>query len=297
MTKLIVDSTCDLPAGYAAQQGITVLPLHIVVNGEEYLDGVDITTDEIYDWMRRGIMPATSQVGIADTVSTLEKLAADGSDLLYLAFSSKMSGTFALVRGILQEMESRYPGQTFCAVDSLGGSFATGLIAMQAAQMVQQGQPCRAIEARCLFLAQHVEHVFVITDLNWMVRGGRISRTMGYTANLFGIKPVLDVRDGEMEVICRARGHRGSLCRVADLTAQRAAACPCQLIGITHADDPAAAQEMQQLLAQRLPECRFAVTEIGAVLGVHIGIGGVGVFFFRDMGEAPGKNQEKAVAE
>lgn len=286
MTKIIVDSTCDLPDGYAAQHEVTVLPLHVVVNGREYLDRVDVTTNEIYAMMRSGILPTTSQVGIGETYDTLSRLAVDGSDLVFLAFSARMSGTCALVSGILQELAPEHPKQKLLAIDSKGGSFATGLIAMQAVQMAEHGESAAAIAARCTFLAAHVEHVFVISDLNWMVRGGRISRTMGYTANLLDIKPVLDVKDGEMEVIRKVRGRRNSMRQVADIVARRAAACPRQLIGITHADDLAAAETMKAFLKERLPDCTFAVTEIGAVLGTHIGIGGVGVFFLNRLEES-----------
>lgn len=283
MIRIIVDSTCDMPRAVIKQYGIEVLPLHVVVENREYLDGVEITTNEIYDLMRKGVMPKTAQVGPADTGRRLSELAAQGDDLLYLAFSSKMSGTCGLVWSIMQQLQQQYPQRAMCTLDAKGGSFATGLIAMEAAKLAAQGMAFDALVERCKFLIAHVEHVFVISDLNWMVRGGRISKTLGYTANLLNIKPVLDVNDGEMEVIQKVRGLKKSRERVADIVAQRAQNCPCQTIGITHADDLQAAEQMRDMLQQRLPECRFLIEQIGAVLGVHLGIGGVGVFFFNQM--------------
>ena len=123
----------------------------------------------------------------------------------------------------------------------------------------------------------------MITDLTWMIRGGRISKTMGYTASLLNIKPVLDVDDGEIEVIHKVRGRAKSMRKVADIVVDRARDCARQIIGIAHADDIQAALDMRELLQQRLPDCSYIIEEIGAVLGVHIGIGGVGVFFFTQM--------------
>ena len=254
MIRVIVDSTCDMPAATIAQYGVEVLPLHVIAEGREYLDRVTITTREVYDMMRRGVTPKTAQVDLAETHRRLAELAAQGDDLLYLAFSSKMSGTCGLVAQI-----------------------------MEAARAAAGGMAFDALVERCRFLIDHVEHVFVINDLTWMIRGGRISRTLGYTASLLDIKPVLDVSDGEMEVIQKVRGRRRSMERVADVVAQRAQGCPRQTIGVTHADDPQAAEDMRTLLAKRLPECTFLTEEIGAVLGVHLGIGGVGVFFFNQM--------------
>ncbi|MDD4808388.1 MAG: DegV family protein [Oscillospiraceae bacterium] len=283
MTKIIVDSTCDLPQGYAEKHGIAVLPLHVLINGKEYRDGVDLTVDQVYAYMRQDILPKTSQVAISDTYETFQQMLQQDEDLLYLSFSAKMSGTYALVDRVMKELAPTYPQRKMIALDAKGGSFATGLIAMQASELAEQGAVIETVAERCRFLIDHVEHVFVISDLKWMVWGGRISRTMGYTADLLNIKPVLDVQDGEMEVIRKVHGTRNSLRCVADLVAERAVKCPQQMIGITHADDPQKAEEMRQLLQERLPQCTFAITEIGAVLGVHIGIGGVGVFFFNQM--------------
>jgi len=283
MTRIIVDSTCDLPRTVAEQYGIVTLPLHVLVGEQEYLDRETITTEKVYEMMRRGILPTTAQAGAAEAYARLAERLKRGEDLLYLAFSSKMSGTYNLIRQVMAELRTLYPQRLLCALDSKSGSFATGLIAMEAARAAAGGMAFRALQDRCRFLIGHVEHVFVIRDLNWMIRGGRISKTMGYTANLLDIKPILDVADGEMEVIQKVRGRLKSLKRVADIVAARAAACPEQTIGITHADDLSAAEKMRGLLAERLPRCRFLIEEIGAVLGVHLGIGGVGVFFFNQM--------------
>ncbi|MCI2057417.1 MAG: DegV family protein [Oscillibacter sp.] len=283
MTRIIVDSTCDLPQAFAEEYGIVTLPLHVHVEDREYLDGVTITTNEVYAAMRRGAVPTTSQVSMTDAYDTLAALAEAGDDLLYLAFSAKMSGTFALISHVLEEVSTLYPERRLRALDARGGSFATGLIAMEAAKAAKAGMDFADLTNRCKFLISHVEHVFVISDLTWMIRGGRVSKTMGYTANLLDIKPVLDVSDGEMEVIQKVRGRLKSMKRVAEIVAERAKNCPRQTIGITHADDLPAAETMRDLLAQKLPECDFLIEEIGAVLGVHLGIGGVGVFFFNQM--------------
>ncbi len=281
MTRLVIDSTCDLPAEFVREHGITVLPLHILAEEQEYLDRVTITTRQIYNLMRKGVLPGTAQVNVVDTYRTLEKLLQSGDDVLCLLFSSKMSGTCALVEGIAQKLQEAYPKRKIKALDSRSGSFATGLIAMEAANMAGNGADFDALAERCRVLIDHVEHVFVISDLSWLVRGGRVSRTMGYTANLLDIKPVLDVKNGEIEVIQKVRGRLRSMHRVVEITAERIGNRTGQVIGIAHADDREAAEKLRDMLAERLPSCSFLIEEIGAVLAVHLGIGGVGVFFFR----------------
>ena len=281
MIRIVIDSTTDLPRSVEERCGMTVLPLYVVIEGKEYRDGVDIRTEEVYGYMRRNIVPKTSQVSYTDTEETLRRHLDAGEDLIYIGFSARMSGTFAMVSGILEELREEFPSRRIAAVDSRGGSMATGIIAMRAAEAAAAGADFDRLTGRIREMIANIEHVFVITDLNWMIRGGRISKTLGYTANLLGIKPVLDVDDGEMEVIHKVRGTRHAMEKVADIVAERARDYPDQTIGVTHADDIQAAETMKTMIRARLPECTFMTEEIGAVLGVHIGIGGVGVFFLR----------------
>ena len=281
MIRIIIDSTTDIPRKTVDQYGIVVLPLYVRIEGREFLDGVDIRTDEVYAYMRRDIVPQTSQVSYTDTEARLRELLEAGEDLIYIGFSARMSGTYGLVAGIMQELQEEYPTRRITAIDSRGGSLATGIITMRAAEAASNNEDYDRIIARIHDMIENIEHVFVITDLTWMIRGGRISKTLGYTANLLGIKPVLDVDDGEMEVIHKIRGTKRAMEKVADIVAERAREYPDQAIGITHADDIDAAEQMKALIKARLPQCSFITEEIGAVLGVHIGIGGVGVFFLR----------------
>ena len=281
MTRIVIDSTTDIPKSVVERYGIVVLPLYVLIEGKEYIDGVTIRTDEVYAYMRRGVIPKTSQVSYPDTEAALRRHLEAGEDLLYIGFSARMSGTFDLVAGIMRELQEEHPARRITAIDSRGGSLATGLIAMRAAEAAAQDLPHDRLTERVQEMIRNIEHVFVITDLTWMIRGGRISKTMGYTASLLGIKPVLDVDDGEMEVIHKVRGTKHAMEKVADIVAERARAYPDQTIGVTHADDIQAAETMKALIKARLPACSFVTEEIGAVLGVHIGIGGVGVFFLR----------------
>ena len=281
MIRILTDSTTDMPQDLADRYGIVVLPLYVIIEGKEYLDRVDITTDQVYAYMRRDVVPRTAQVSYSDTEAALRAHLEAGEDLIYIGFSSKMSGTYQLVAGIMDELRAEFPSRRVTAVDSRGGSLATGIITLRAAGDAREHGDFDRTVRRIGAMIENIEHVFVITDLTWMIRGGRISKTLGYTANLLHIRPVLDVDDGEMEVIHKIRGTRRAMEKVADIVAERAREYPDQTIGITHADDVAAAEQMKALIRERLPDCSFMTEEIGAVLGVHIGIGGVGVFFLR----------------
>lgn len=281
MLKLIVDSTCDLPEEYIKENDILVLPLKVLLEDREYLDGETINVDEVYAAMKRGNMPMTSQPAPETIYSTFLKYAKKGQDFIYLAFSSAMSGTFQLASSILSELKEEYPGVNMEVVDSMGGSTATGLIIMQTMEYGKNSMAdFRKVLDYMKELTQHIEHIFTISDLNWLIKGGRIGKAQGMIGNILGINPILDVNDGRMEVVRKTRGRKKAFTAVVDMLEERAGKLKNQIIGISHADDEEAARELVSMIEERLGSNRFIVNKIGGVLGSHLGLGGVGVFFF-----------------
>jgi EDD domain protein, DegV family len=280
MIKIVVDSTCDLPEEYISKYDIKVLPLRVSLNGTEYVDKVTIQVDEVYAAMREGIVPMTSQPSLLYTSDLFNDLCQKNCDYIYIAFSSQMSGTYQMAVSIIKELKERYPEIRMEAVDSMGGSTATGLIALQAVKLIENGYNYDMVLKQINELRDHVEHIFTITDLRWLAKGGRITKTEGIVGNILDIKPILDVRSGVMEVIKKVRGKRMALNSVADLLEERSKSFPGQVIGISHADDMSTAQELVGIIKKRLGDKVFVINKIGSVLGSHLGIGGVGVFFF-----------------
>lgn len=286
MLKLIVDSTCDLPEEYLEENEILVLPLKILLEEKEYLDGETISLEEVYTAMKRGIMPMTAQPAPETIFNIFKNYAVKGQEFIYLAFSSAMSGTFQLAATILDEIKEEYSTLNMAVVDSMGGSTATGLIVIQTIEFMKKcNDEFNKVVEYMKLLTCSIEHIFTISDLNWLIKGGRIGKTQGMIGNILGINPILDVNDGRMEVIRKTRGRKKAFAMVVDLLEERAGKNKDQIIGISHADDKAAAEELVSLIRERLGFSRFIINKIGGVLGSHLGIGGVGVFFFRQ--EAP----------
>lgn len=280
MIKIIVDSTCDLPDELMEMYDIKSLPLKVLLNGREYLDKVTIQVDEVYEAMRQGIVPKTSLPNPQDILSVFNDYCSKGYDFIYLALSSLLSGTYQLASTIMDELKVNFPERRMQIIDSRGGSTATGLIALQAARMSDTGKSFDTIVSQVFKLVDHVEHIFTITDLNWLIKGGRISRSAAIIGNILSIKPILQVNNGLMEVIGKVRGRKNSLNTVVDILEERISNFPDQIIGISHADDLESAEELSHLIDGRLgAKCKI-INKIGSVLGSHLGIGGVGVFFF-----------------
>ena len=170
MIKLIVDSTCDLPEDILKSYDIRILSLHISLADREFRDKRDITAEEVFSAMKNGIVPKTSQVSPADIADIFAEYCAKGNDFIYLTFSSAMSGTFQTAKMILTGFREKYPGVQMEVIDSKAGSTAIGLMALQAARMIEKGYPFPAVAGQLEEMSNHIEHIFTIADIGWLIR-------------------------------------------------------------------------------------------------------------------------------
>ncbi len=285
MIRFIVDSTCDLPGDMMEKYGILMIPLHVLLNGNDYRDKVEIEPEQIYEAMRRGQVPKTSQVGPEDVYQTFQGCIDRGEDFIYLAFSSGLSGTYQLSKVILEEFRQKYPGLRMQIVDSKAGSVAIGLMALQAVQMIEAGCGFDDVVKHLAFMAEHVQLIFTIADIGWLVKGGRLSRIQGVLGSILEIKPILEVKNGLIEVFKKARGSQKALSMMADTLIERVAAFPEQIIGISHSDNLPGVEKLKKLLEDKLGATNFIISKIGSVLGTHLGIGALGLFFFNQRPE------------
>ncbi len=280
--QIITDSACDLPRELVEKCGIEVLPFFVYIAGKEYVDGKNITPDQVYDAIRDDLVPTTAQVPMETFLATFRKYASLGKDCLYLSFSSQMSGSCGTARLVAEQVEKEYPGVKITVVDTLSGSLGQGLIVLEAARLVEEGKNADEIIERVRELSQNrVEHVFSVDDLNYLHRGGRVSYASAFLGSLLNVKPILHVRDGLIIPFQKVRGKKKAIGRIVDLV-QKRAADPQQLIAITHADDPNMAEQLQNALREMLGCCNFVVNVVGSVLGCHIGLGGVAAFFVNE---------------
>lgn len=280
MVKLIVDSACDINSEIKDNYDIEVIPFSITIDGVSYVDGVDIDLDSVYEKMRAGKVPKTSQVSFEAVSKAVEKCVSNNDDFIYLAFSSRLSGTYGFARKIIEAYSEKYPERKMVIIDSKGGAGGNGLIALQALRMIKRNLPLETIIKHINFMVNHIVYYFTVTDLEWLSKGGRISKTAGYVGNVLNIKPYLTVKDGKIVVSKMIHGSKKTIQTLIKDVSNGARKFSNQIIGISHANDLKTALKVEQLVKETLTGCKTTIFEIGAVLGSHLGIGGVGVFFF-----------------
>lgn len=277
--KIISDSACDLPDEIIAEYDIEIVPFHVLLDGVDYLDRVTIQPQELYQRMRAGAMPKTSQITPMQFIEVFGKYVAAGLQCIYIAFSSKLSGTCEMARLAAQHVKDEFPGCEIAIIDSQCGALAQGLAVYNAAKMAREGKSLQEIVAAITLQCRHTEHIFSVDDLEYLYRGGRVSRISSFVGGLLNVKPILHVKEGCMIPLEKVRGKAKAIRRIVQLMSERGANLQEQLVAINHADDLVSALKLKELIEELFATSNFIINTVGCVLGSHIGIGGVAAFF------------------
>lgn len=280
--KILTDSGSDLPREIVEEYGIEVVPLLVYLDDQEYLDGVTMDSKTLFDGMRAGRVYKTGQVTLNQFREVFTGYAERGESCIYIAFSSELSGTYQSAELVRNQLLQEYPNLDLDIVDTKCASLGFGMVVLKAAQMAREGYGKPQILEAIRFYSRHMEHIFTVDNLEYLYRGGRVSRTQALIGGLLNIKPVLQVEEGRLVPLEKTRGRRKVLERIADIMGERGVDLDKQLIGISHGDDPAAVEWLQQLLRDKYGCQRFITSMIGCAIGAHAGPGTIALFFLNE---------------
>lgn len=280
--KIIADSACDLPSELIEKFNITVAPLLVYPEGQQ--DKAEKVEDPkvIYDGMRNGKIFKTAQVPPNYFEKAFKKLAENKKPAIYIAFSSKLSGTYQASVVVKNDIEEEYEDLNLTIIDSQCASLGYGLLVYKAAKMAEEGKSKKEILDVINHNKEHMEHIFTVDNLKYLRRGGRISRTAAFVGGLLNIKPILDVEDGELVPLEEKRGRKKVLDRIIELMEERGENLHQQIIGISHGDDPEGAKKLKRMIQNKFKPQGYIVNMIGSVIGAHSGPGTLAVYFLND---------------
>lgn len=273
-------STSDLPQSYIEDNHLLLLKFSYTIDHTEYKDG-DMDAKTFYDLERDGKMPTTSQLNPADITPDFDRVLSAGNDLLYIAFSSGLSGSYNNLSLVAQDMRAKYPDRKIYVVDSLCASLGQGLLVDYAVKMRDAGksieETARWVETNKLGL----NHWFTVDSLGHLRRGGRVTGAAAFVGNLLHIKPVLNV-DYEGHLIPREKekGRKRALKCLLEKMEEYIYKPEGQSVFISHGDDLEAAEKLAGMVRERFPEIGgIMINTIGAVVGAHSGPGTIALFF------------------
>lgn len=280
--RILTDSGCDLPDDIIKEYDIYVFPIIVIDNDEEYLDNVTIKAKTLYENMKSGKHYRTAQIPPNVFEEEFEKIAKNGESAIYIAFSSGLSATYQSSVLVKDSLLEKYPDLDLTIVDSKSASLGFGLIVYEAAKMAKEGKNKEEILKMLDFYIEHMNHIFTVDNLEYLFRGGRVTRTQAFMGGLLNIKPVLDVtEEGKLRPLEKVRGKGKVLKRMLELMDERAkgADLSSQVIGISHGDDYDNAIKLKNMIEEKYEVKEFVINDIGCAIGAHSGPGTIALFF------------------
>ena len=285
MFKIITDSTADLPQDYLNEHQIGCMPISYILDGVTYGRDKEMDWKKFYAMMREeGKMPTTSQINPAEAKEYFEEYIKTDKEILHLAFSSGLSGTYNNLCMAAEEIMEEHPDVKIIVIDSLCASMGEGLFVHKAVKMRDAG---KTMDETAQWLKDHVQnfvHAFTVYDLFHLYRGGRVSKTAAVIGTLASIKPTLHVdQEGHLIVIGKVRGRKKSLLALVNYMEEKMGSWMQEnkddMIFISHGDALEDAEFVRDQIRERFGMEHFMINHIGPTIGAHSGPGTVALFF------------------
>lgn len=281
--KLFADSASDLSRDFFDKENVVLFPLRVHIGDQEYEDIRTIHSKKVYEAIRSDIQPKTSQVSPDEMLSAFEALAKEGEEGLYIAFSSELSGTHNTAVMAAEQVREAHPDLKLTIIDSKAASLGYGLLVKEAVKMRDEGRSLAEIIDRIQFMADHLESLFTVEDLDYMARGGRISKGSAFVGGILNVKPLLHVKDGKLVPIEKIRGRKKVLKRMVELMGERGKQLNEQTIAISHGDDLSFALQLKKEIEEQFHPKDVEIHMIGSVIAAHTGPGTLAVFFLNQI--------------
>lgn len=282
--NLIIDSCCDLPIRLLEREGVTLLKFPYIIDGESYEDDMfqGGTAHAFYDGMRAGKEPSTSQLPITLLTETFSAAAQAGVPTVYLSFTSGLSGSFDVALMVRDQVLAEYPEFELHVVDTRLASIAEGLLVYEALRQFDKGMSASELAQWAEEARYFVNEEFMVEDLDCLRRGGRIPSSVAVAGAALDVKPLLAIDiDGKLTLTGVARGRKKGIKQMVEFFSKRAAASaavPTVVIG--HSDCEKDLARFKESLLKVNPNLAIIETNIGPVIGSHVGPGMLAMSFW-----------------
>lgn len=281
MIKIISDSTCDLTKDLIEKYNISILPLHIHLNEDEFQDGVTITPDEIYKWAdANNTTPKTSAASMIEVIDMFQPYIDNGDEIICFSISSSMSANYNVMRLAAEDMEAE---DKIHVIDSANLSTGIGLLVLEAAIMTQEGKSAEEIVTRIEELKPLVSASFVVDTLTYLHRGGRCSSVAALAGGVLKLHPKIVVENGKMDANKKYRGKIGSvIISYAKDMEEDLKNAKKDRVFITHSGcEQSIIDEVHAYLESLNVFDEILTTRAGGVISSHCGPGTLGVLYIK----------------
>lgn len=280
---IFTDSTTDLTPLLINHFDLQIMSLSFSIDGSTYDDVADnkeMPISDFYNRLRHGSVATTAQIAPQEIINKFEPVLQGGKDIIYIAFSSALSGTYQSGCIAAKQLALQYPQRKIKVIDSLAASMGEGLLVCLAAEKKQFGYTIEQLEAWVLENRDHLCHWFTVDDLHFLKRGGRISAATAIIGSALSIKPIMHVDNGgNLTPVRKVRGRQQSLMALANELDKTIIDRGCQNIFISHGNCLTDAKFLENEIHSIIPKAQIYLNNVGPVIGSHSGPGTVALFF------------------
>ncbi|HEL2334248.1 TPA: DegV family protein [Streptococcus suis] len=270
---IVTDSTSDLPISWVQENDVTVLGLTINLDGVAYetVGENRLTSADLLAKMETGGLPTTSQVNVGQFEEVFEATAKEGQEVLYLAFSAALSGTYQSAVIARDMVLDAYPDAVITIVDTKAATIGEGYLVMKAVEARAAGKTLAETKAIVEDLVPRLRTYLLVDDLNHLVRGGRLSKAAALIGGLVNIKPLLALNaEGKLEAIAKIRGRKKGIKEMLNLTLDN---LDHSTVMVAYTGDIEAAEAIKATLLEESRVTDVLLTELGPIIATHTGTG------------------------
>ena len=269
---LVTDSTSAITKQEAERNNIIVVSIPIIIGKKEYLENVDITSDQLFKMQREGAdFPKTSQPSTGDLIRLFDSLNDKGYEaIIAITLSSGISGFYQTLCNIAEN----HPKYNLHAIDTRMTVRLQGNLVLAAAKMIKNGLDLDTILARLEKIRSTIDEIFVVNDLNNLSRGGRLSNASAFIGSMLNIKPLLTFKDGNIVAFDKIRSMKRAFIKIKKLTVKKIDQLPYKdkiKLFIIDSNDSSQVDEAKAFLTEKFPEQNISVTKFSPVVATHLG--------------------------
>lgn len=278
---IITDSASDIPQSVIKEFNLHVIPTPVTIDEKDYFDGETIFPDEFYRIQKENKSEIkTYHISQYMFQEHFRSFAKRGDEVLYICFSTGIAGTFQAANLAKQEILEEYPDFKITIIDSKCASVGFGLVVYKLLRMQKNGAPKELIIEAAEFFCGHMEHVVTVNTLEYLARGGRLSKSSAAVGTVLDIKPIIIVdENGALVSSEKVRGMKKAIKRCLELVKEKCVRPERQIVGVCYGADDVICAAAIETLQNEFHVREILKTQVGCAIGAHTGPGILGIVF------------------
>ena len=283
---ITTDSNSDLPQEYIDKLGTVIIPQYYSFGDTVYGDELNMSPSEFYERMKNGELPQSQANNPAVIEDKFREILDKGCDIIHIAFSSALSGSYNNVCMVARELLEEYTDAKITVIDSLNVSLGESLMVIHANNLKSSGAAYNEVVENLNEFKHHINVLFTVDDLFHLQRGGRVSKTTAIVGSALNLKPFLYVTDeGKLSSAGTVRGRKKSISSLVDRMSDSLGEDPDFSIpvGIVHGNCLEEAENLAKMIKEQTLFTNTLINDISPSIGTHSGPGAIGIIFYGDL--------------